>query len=243
MRRLLAFGAVVGTVGIVSIVNLRTSQLLVAALDGREGVGIYASAVAASEALWLAAGAVAAASYSRVGSMSREEAGQLTARAVRHSVLIAVCVGATLFVLAPVLIEFVYGSRYTGATNSARILAIGAIVFAARPLLWNYFTVQLGKPRIVLAMEVLSAVVGIGLSLILIPEMGYVGAAWATAVAYLLTIGVASQLFAKTSGVPASELWRIRGDDILSYWRLGKRLLRRFRGGPVAVAASVGEEL
>jgi O-antigen/teichoic acid export membrane protein len=243
MRRLLAFGAVVGTVGIVSILNLRTSQLLVAALDGREGVGIYASAVAASEALWLAAGAVAAASYSRVGGLARDESARLTARAVRHSVLIAAGIGAVLFVLAPVLIEFVYGSRYTGATESARVLAVGAVVFAARPLLWNYFTVQLGKPRIVLVLEVLSAVVGVGLSVVLIPQMGYVGAAWGTAVAYLLTMGVATRIFARTSGLPGSELWRLRSDDIRSYWRLGQRLARRGGRTPVALPASAGEEL
>ena len=61
----------------------------------------------------------------------------------------------------------------------------------------------------------------------LIPSIGYTGAAWATTLSYTLSATIATVIFLRMTHIPASELWRIRADDVLSYFRLLRRLVRR----------------
>jgi O-antigen/teichoic acid export membrane protein len=234
VRVMLTFGASMTLVGVIAIVNFRLSQFFVLALDGREGVGMYASATTASEALWLVAGALAGASYARVGRLDRQDSARLTARTVRHSILTAAALGAILFFTAPLAITLVFGPEYQPAVTSARILAVAAVMFAGRISLWSYFTVQVGKPWTIFGLEALSLVLSSGLCLVFIPQVGFVGAAWATLATYAVTISVAAYLFKRSSGVPVSELWMIRLDDLLSYWRLARRITNATRGLPLS---------
>ena len=63
----------------------------------------------------------------------------------------------------------------------------------------------------------------------LIPTIGYTGAAWATTLSYTLSAAIATVVFLRITGIPASELWRIRQDDVLSYFRLVRQVIRRRR--------------
>jgi Na+-driven multidrug efflux pump len=101
-------------------------------------------------------------------------------------------------------------------------------VFAAQPLLNNYFTNQLGRPSIPLILGTIALVMSVVASALLIPHYGSSGAAWGTTISYVVTGAVGVSLFLWLSNVPGSELWRIRWDDILSYFRLAGEILGKF---------------
>ena len=225
IRRIVAFGAVTGLAGFISFFNYRIDLLLVAGIDGKDGAGVYSTAVQVAEGLWLFSTAISIASYSAVGLLSREDASELTTRSVRHTLLVVsiLCVG--VFVLAPFIVETLFGERYGGAANSLRVLCLGTALFAPVSLLSNYFTVQLGRPSISLWLASLSCVINVIVSLLLIPQVGYVGGAWATTISYAASTSIATILFLRISGAPFGDLWRIRGDDLASYFRLGRRIL------------------
>ena len=61
--------------------------------------------------------------------------------------------------------------------------------------------------------------------LILIPDFGTVGAAWATTIGYGISTVISVTLFVRLSGIALSELWRIRTSDILSYVELARDVL------------------
>lgn len=233
MRRILRFGAMIGVVSSVGLVSARVGQLLVISIDGSTGAGIYASATALGEGVLFFAAAVATASYGQIGSLPRAEASALTARAVRHATMVSMALAVVLIVLAPVLITVLFGHRYAGATGSLRVLSVGALVVAPYIVLVNYFTVQLGRPHLLLWLTILSGALNIGLCLLLIPRIGYLGAAWAATISHGLASFVAIAIFLETSSARPRDLWRVEWEDIAGYLRLAEQLIRTRRFAPV----------
>ena len=226
-RRMLSYGAVAGAASVVGFFNYRVDVLMVVGLDSREGAGIYSSAVAVAEGVWLFSSAIALASYARVGSATREEAAHLTAVGVRHTIIVVVSGAVVAAVAAPPLLGVVFGDVYRAGATPLRILCIGTAVYAPASLIGNYFTVQLGRPAIALWLASFSCLISVTVGFALIPSLGYTGAAWATTLSYTLSAAIATFIFLRITDIPASELWRIRGDDVLSYFRLARRAVSR----------------
>ncbi|OAI38672.1 hypothetical protein AYO38_02055 [bacterium SCGC AG-212-C10] len=226
MWKFATFGTITGLAGVVSFFNYRVDQLLVAGLDGEAGAGIYASAVTLAEGLWLFSTAISIATYARVGAVSREEAAELTARGVRHTLVIVLAAGAVVALLAPFLIDIVFGGKYGGASTSLRILCIGTAAYAPQAILSNYFTVTLGRPRISLLLALFSCLVNIAFSLVLIPHIGFVGGAWATTVSYVVTGAISTGYFLHISNTRFNDLWVVRREDVMAYVTLVRSLLK-----------------
>jgi len=132
MRGMVRFSAVTGVGSIVGILNYRVDQLLVIRLDGKEGAGIYSSAIAVAEGLWLFSSAITLASFARVGRGEPFEAARLTATGIRHTFLVVVCGGLSAALLGPILIEVLFGHAYASASGPIRILCLGTALFAPR---------------------------------------------------------------------------------------------------------------
>ena len=226
-RRMLSYGAVAGAASVIGFFNYRVDVLMVIGLDSREGAGIYSSAVAVAEGVWLFSSAIALASYARVGSATREEAAHLTAIGVRHTIIVVVSGAVVAAVVAPPLLGIVFGDVYRAGATPLRILCIGTAAYAPASLIGNYFTVQLGRPSMVLWLAALSCVISVTLGFAFIPSLGYTGAAWATTFSYTLSAVIATVVFLRITHIPANELWRIRLDDVLSYFRLARGVLSR----------------
>ena len=225
MRAILRFTFVTGLGGIVGFLNYRVDLVLVVSLDSREGAGIYSSAIAVAEALWLFSSAIAMASFARVAAVDRDEAARLTATGVRHT-LLAVTVGGILTaLLAPTAVEFLFGRDYRDAATPLRILCIGTALFAPQGLFANYFVNQLGRPSIQLALAAFALLLSIAAGFVLIPPYGTAGAAWATTISYGATCAAAGGLFLWLSGARHTDLWRLRTSDLRSYLRLAREVL------------------
>jgi Na+-driven multidrug efflux pump len=73
----------------------------------------------------------------------------------------------------------------------------------------------------------------------MIPRVGYVGGAWATAISYGITAALSTAIFLARSDATFRDLWRIDRDDINSYFRLGRRVIRKLKA-PLAPAPGHG---
>lgn len=231
LRGLLRFTLVSGLAGVVGLLNYRIDLLLVVTLDSREGAGVYVSAIAGAEALWLFSSSIAMASFARVGAESRLEAARITALGVRHTLLMVTCGAAVLVVVAPWAAVALFGPDYEPAALPLRILCIGTLLYAPQSLLNNYFANQLGRPGIALALGLLALAMSVAVGALLIPTFGYVGAAWATTASYLTSGAAAIALFLWLAPVPARDLWRIRRADLERYPALARDLFLRVRRG------------
>jgi O-antigen/teichoic acid export membrane protein len=230
------FGTVTGLAGVISYLNYRVDQLLVRAFDGAEGAGTYAPAVVLAESIWLFSTAISVASYSRVGSLTRPEAAELTVRAVRHTWMTAFAAMVGVFVFANLVIVLLYGDKYEGAANSLRILALGTALYAPQAVISNYFTVSLGRPSISLGLASCSLVTGAIFGVLLIPPLGYVGGAWATMLSYAVTATISTGIFLRMSGTNPLELFHYRRSDLVAYLDLGREIRARISAAHLAGA-------
>ena len=234
MVSMVRFSFVASLGGAVGILTYRVDQLLVISLDSKNAAGVYSSAVAVAEGLWLFSSSISLASFARVGRGSRREAAQVTATGVRHTLMVVVIGAIAGAFLGPPLVELLFGHPYRGATEPLRILCIGTAFFAPQGLMYNYFVNQLGRPVLPLAISLLTLSLSLVGGFLLIPPFGIAGAAWATTFSYSVTAVVCVSLFCWLAETPFSELWRIRFDDVASYWDLARdvvsgRVFRRHR--------------
>ena len=241
---MLRFTAATSAGSIVGLMNYRVDQGLVLWLDSKEGAGIYSSAIAVAEGLWLFSAAITVAAFARVGNATRAEAAHITATGIRHTVLVVMCLGLAAAMLGPVLIEFLFGQPYRNAGAPLRILCLGTALSAPLGLINLYYVNQLGRPRLPLVIGLLSFVVSVGAGFALIPTFGTSGAATATTLSYGLATGASTVIFLRLTGLRFVELWRIQRSDVTAYFRLAKQVLRGAgetlrRGRPARAADGV----
>ncbi|MBI2764447.1 MAG: oligosaccharide flippase family protein [Chloroflexi bacterium] len=228
-RALVSFGAMLGFVGLVSLANQRADLLMVAWLDGKDGAGVYASALAVGDGLLLFAMGISTAAYRDVGSLSPAESARVTATSARHTIFLATLGAAATFVVAPFAIELVFGPRYGGAANALRVLSVAAAVFSPQAILTTYFIVQRGRPLVVVALGALSFAIEIVLCLLLVPRIGIAGGAWATLVSYAVTTVLFALAFRADSGLSLAETFVIRRAEVAAYPAAAHRALRSLR--------------
>ncbi|MEO8538513.1 MAG: polysaccharide biosynthesis C-terminal domain-containing protein [bacterium] len=233
------FSSVTGIGGVIGLLNYRMDQFLVFRLDGREGAGIYASAIAGAEGLWLFSSAITLASFARVGRGNPREAASLTATGIRHTVLVVICGGLSAALIGPYVIEFLFGHAYSAAGQPFRILCLGTALFAPQGMVNLYFVNHVGMPRFPLLVGIMTLTASFIGGIILIPAFGTSGAASATSISYAIATTVSITVFLRRTRLPASELWRIRLADLRAYWDLGRYVLGRALGQRPAISRPV----
>ncbi|MBL8199449.1 MAG: flippase [Chromatiales bacterium] len=170
-------------------IYMRIDQLMLGELADDRAVGVFSAAVRISEAWFLvpmslmaSVAPVLAANYVRSASGYRD----LLARFGRSIVWLAVGVALLLSLLAPRLIQLIYGSEYG---ESAQVLVIHAWagVFFCLGILASDWLLNAGLARYSMYQAMIGAGVNVLLNWWLIPAYGAVGAAIATLAGYIVS--------------------------------------------------------
>ena len=90
-----------------------------------------------------------------------------------------------LFVFAPFLLRVFVGQEYVSGAFALQILLIGVFLFTLSVTNHSVFT-AIGKPHLVTMIIFISAMVNVGLNLLLIPRFGITGAAISTSASYIV---------------------------------------------------------
>lgn len=227
-----------GTISLVTLLNYRADVYIVAVFTDPAMLGMYTLAVTAAETLLTATQVSAVVTSPHVGSMERDAAALLTARCVRHNMLIAsICCGALAFG-APFLVKALYGAAFLPMVPALRILLIGVLALSLGSPISSFFTLRLGRPEVVLVLASASAVICIVTSLVLVPRIGLAGAALASTVAYLASQGAGVLYFGVVSGIGASRLLVPERRDVGVYLAVISTLARRLARKPVVPRSS-----
>lgn len=192
----------IAVVGILNNVYLQQDIMLIKWLSGDyEGVGYFAAAYRvvtffifiAVPMLW-----PLLPSFSR---LVEEGAGRVVEGVRRASVVTAffalpAAVGLAWF--APEVITIIYGRAYLPATLALRLLAVSAL---ARPMWYvaDAALIAAGRQRVLAVAAALAVAINFAGDFILIPRVGFLGAAWGTAIAdvagLMAAYGLASVVF------------------------------------------------
>ena len=213
---MLGFGWLLSLNSIIGILNSRIDSFLVLAFLKTKEYGLYSVAINGSEILWYASGAIAVAICAHIGMASKEQAGRLTAKAVRHTLLINIPLALVMWSIAW-LIPLIYGVRFSPSLLPFKILLPGILAYSVAGIFSTYFTIQLGKPRVPLLVASISFMIDLLLSLLLIPKLGLLGGALANTISYLIAITVLIVIFCKNTRITLGELFSITKDDVADY--------------------------
>jgi O-antigen/teichoic acid export membrane protein len=162
------------------LIALRVDQLILAALTSTAAVGTYSIAASLSEALLLGATAIGVVVFAE-SAAGRSQ--QLFRKELLAAVVVAVLLSVALVATAHVLVTSIFGDGYAAAAAPLKILALGTPGLVAMRLVTNHLA-GLGRPGRASIYAATSAVVVLALDLVLIPQAGAAGAAWASAIGY-----------------------------------------------------------
>lgn len=188
-RRVAAFGfrAQLGTIAL--LLNARLDFAIVGALVGPAALGIYAVASRYAELVRLpslAMNYVLYPSYARDGGALAAD----RARAmIRRIGWIPAAVAVPMALAGPLVLPLVFGPQFRAAAAPAAVLLGGLVLAGVSGIVSAYFS-GIGRPGLTSMAIAAGLPVTVGLDLLLIPRFDVMGAAVASAVAYLATAGV-----------------------------------------------------
>lgn len=184
--RVLRFGLRSQVGGVMSLLNLRLDVVLLGTFANPAVVGVYVVASKYAELLRLPALALTWVAYPRVAQQGPAEFTRRTGRSVSWLLAVGVGTAAVLALAAFPLLPLVYGPQFTGASWPAAIIALGLVAEPAAGLATAYL-MGTGRPGTNSAVLGVGLAVTVALDLLLIPTYGALGAAVASAIAYLST--------------------------------------------------------
>jgi len=182
LSRLLKDGIPVGIAGIFVIVYARVDQLLVYQLRGGHQAGLYGSVYGILEqaqfvpiSIITAIGPVLAASWP--GNRDR----LVHAAVASAEALAIISFGALAFatVAAEPLVRLVFGPGFSQAAPALPVLG-AAMVFIGFNYISDNLIVVTGRQRVRIVISTVALIVNVAGNLILIPAVGFMGAAWMT---------------------------------------------------------------
>lgn len=212
LRELLSFGVFPMVAVLLTTLNYRVDVLMLGAAASVSSVslGVYAIGVGIAEKSMAVADSMREVLTSR---LSRGHGAEEVARVTRVCFWLTAIVVVVLSVLGRPFIRLLFGGEYAGAYEITVLTLLGTIWMVFFKMISQYNVVE-GRQKVNVALLMLSVVLNVALNLALIPRLGIVGSACATAVSYLLCATMFVAYFARHTGMSAWCLVGVKRDDI-----------------------------
>ncbi len=177
---------------LLGLVLYNVDLLILRYLRGEADAGRYAAAYVL---ISFCANLMVAYAHTVLPSMAREPTPTAATGATYRSALVVawlvtmpVAVGGAL--LAPLLIELLFGRAYSDGATALQVLVLSVPVAALREMSVAALIARHREPAL-LRVNIVAAVVNVSLNLAFIPAFGLAGAAWATVISEVVRLGVA----------------------------------------------------
>lgn len=226
IREQFHFGARTSAATVAGYVNMRIDVFLISALLGPRLLGIYTLAISLGEMLWSVSLPIVYAALDRISRDPFAEAAVLTARLMRHVVVLQLVLATVLFVAGPWLLVRVYGPAFADSGTVLRVLLPGLTVYAAEVFLGYFILLQIRRPLLLFAVQASSAAACALLTLATVGRFGIVGAAFATSVTYAGVIIFKSTFFSRKTGIGLLQQWVFGPEDARALVRTIRRRMR-----------------
>lgn len=217
-----AFGNTLG-----QLANSRLDMLVLPALLLAADIGLYVVAVSASSMIVGLFGSLSLVVFPAAARAGGADAVALAQRAIRLVLFASVVVAVVVGLLAPWLVELLYGAEFSDAVRPLWLLLPGTCCWATAAIVGSGLK-AIGRPGAAsVAQFVGVGVTVVGLAVLLRP-LGIEGAAITSTVTYLTVLVVSLVLFARASGTSLAstlDAGKLRRDIALT-----KQRLRRGRG-------------
>lgn len=222
-QQMLGFGSRVWVGSMSGVILNKIDQVLMVPFAGPLQLGLYAAASAVADASLLANNAVRDVAFS---SETRESTGDRLTAAARRSFFISLFVSAAICASVWWWFPILFGKEFAGGIPVVVILCVASTLGVPGSIAGAGLSAR-GRPGVRSAALVIAATVNVALLIILVPQGGAVGAAWATLVGNLIASNINIIANKRLFGMRVSDFYLIRTSDVRSLWNLAMGMLRR----------------
>ena len=215
-NKMLKYGAKVQVGGITGMVNASLDQVLMAALLPPDRLGLYVVAVSAAglaQVFSQAVQMVLTPSITQKESLAERTA--VLQGAFRRYWSLSFLVTLGIAAMLPLAIPLVFGANFKEAIWPAEVLLLGIFFIGAKEVLGGGAQ-ALGDPWLGSKAQGVSLVVTVTLLYLLLPPLGIMGAAIATAAAYWTQLVVVAYGLRQKHGISLRSLFRFKPSDLPS---------------------------
>lgn len=225
IRSLFLYGVRTHAGVVLAIANRRLDQLIISVALAASDFGLYVVAMAVEAPLFFTAITIEILLFPKIAAQAVEEGRQqVLGRYFRAALILVIPATIVFLILAPWLIEVVFGAAYLPAVDAARILALSGIGFTLKTMLTTYMRAS-NRMRVVTWSEGVGIVVTVVSLAILLPTLGLVGAAIAQLLAFTIPALLMAFLVRRTTGLSLKKLFLFEKRD----WQVFGELTARFR--------------
>jgi len=177
-------------IGILYILNTKIDILIISKLVGVEATGLYSAANELTMMLFVIPtlfSTVLFPAFSRdYGQSNMSHLAKSGGFAVKFLNVIGIPSGLGFFLLAPEIIQLVYGNEYLGSVIVVRILSVAVCFFFAKSVL-SWMLTAIDEVKVLMKINLTALGVNITLDLLLVPVFSYPAAAIGTVMSILIS--------------------------------------------------------
>jgi O-antigen/teichoic acid export membrane protein len=208
---LVKVGLPLGVSGVLVIAYARIDQLIVYAVTGSHASGLYGAMYnIIDQAHFLPMSVLTTLTPIIAASWVTDRERMLRVVAVAAELLSVGSLGIVAFAIAAArpLVQVVFGQHFVPGSNALPVLA-GAFVFICFGYLNGSLLTVMGQQQRLLRISLVALVVNVAGNLVLVPLMGYMGAAWMTLATELVVFAQSVGVIMRNLDAPPPALGKI----------------------------------
>ncbi|GLV14885.1 polysaccharide biosynthesis protein [Alicyclobacillus hesperidum] len=226
-RGLYSYGTASSLAIVTGYVNYRTDFWMLLTTHSATIISIYGVAVAAAEILNTLTQTISTMVFHRVTAATTDDAGAITERAARQTLITSTLGAIVLAVGMPVLVAIYSWSKYGHAIGPFYVLLPGLVLKATANVISQYFTNAQGKPLTLMWVNLCVIGANALICLGLIPLLGMYGASIASTISYIFELALYVSWYHRTAKRDSRALWQLRREDFAPYRDIARALRRR----------------
>lgn len=179
---------------IIQLFNYRLDVFLINFFLTPLNVGIYTVSVMIAEMIWYIPNAVGYVLFPKISASDPQTADRITPQVSRITLSLTILTGIGISLVSSPVIQLLFGERFASAARPLNILIPGVIALGITKVLGNDLSAR-GKPEYPTITSSIALALSAGISIMVIPAYGIVGAACATSLSYCASALTISLLY------------------------------------------------
>lgn len=204
---------------LMTTLNYRVDTIMLKYYVDYSSIGVYSVGVSIAEKVWVIPDAMRDIMTSKLASGKKADE---VAMVIRFCTSICIVIFIVMLLFSEPVINLLYGEEYNGAYLVIIIMLVGTIAMTYFKMIASYFIV-VNKQKISFVFLTISVVVNVIGNMIMIPMLGIYGAAWTSAISYLICSILFLGYFLRTENVKLKDCLIITRKDIRNIYEAFKR--------------------
>ncbi len=198
-KEVIKYGFISQVANVLHIGNKRFSFWVLKAISGTSAVGIYGAGVQLTEGLRLIGQSISLVQFSAIASHDDADySRQLTIRLMKLSVMVTLLALIVLLIIPTDVYILIFKKDFSDLKTIILALSPAVIALAANTIFSGYFA-GIGKPKVSMQVNAAGMVVTLVAVWLLIPALGYTGAAITASLSYSTTVLIQYILFQRAT--------------------------------------------